>query len=537
MSCFNADHGDTSDDDEQEPEDIPAQTCIHEADTTPAAYDNSTWTMRNDVNPAPQLTVEPGLTTPPPADADIDYFVRLFLLYEVFDFLAAESNRYAAQYLATQTLGPRARAQAWKPATRSDMKRFIAIYSLSGIVQKSQLQQYWTHDVYLETPGFGRIMSRDRFLLLLQFLHFSNKEAATPGDRLAKLRPLTDMMFGLFERLDTPHQFISIDEELVLFKERLLFKQYIPSKCARFGLKIFALCDTHGYFYTASVYTGQPNPPLPHTDTLGATGAIVVHLMENLLDKGYHLYVDNWYTSINLASFLESRGTGLCGTMRANRRGIPQALKESNCPKGTYAYRRKGSLQLVKVHDKKKVIYLLSTIHDAGLVRTNKRNRQGQVIKRLRVNHEYNSRLGGVDKNDAMVTSVSALRKTMKWYIKVGMHFFEEALQNAYVTYRQQGGREQHYHFVSKAVHVLVSEAEEAGQPTPHQTSQDRLVGKHLLQKNPPTAKRQNARRKCVVCTSRGLRRESRYQCKTCHDHPGLCVDPCNEIYHTVRKY
>ena len=266
-------------------------------------------------------------------------------------------------------------------------------------------------------------MSRDRFLLLLQFLHFSNNEAATPGDRLAKLRPLTDMMFGLFERLYTPHQFISIDQELVLFKGRLLFKQFIPSKRACFGLKIFALCDTHGYFYTASIYTSQPNPPLPHTDTLGATGAIVVHLMESLLDKGCHLYVDNWYTSINLASFLESRGTGLCGTMRANRRGIPQALMKSNCPKGTYAYRRKDSLQLVKLRDKK-VVFLLSTIHDAGLVRTNKRNRQGQVIKRLRVNREYNSRMGVVDKNDAMVTSVSGLRKTLKWYIKVEMQFF-----------------------------------------------------------------------------------------------------------------
>ena len=109
--------------------------------------------------------------------------------------------------------------------------------------------------------------------------------------------------------------------------------------------------------------------------------------------------------------------------MRANRRGIPQALKESNCPKGTYAYRWKGSLHLVMLHDKK-VIYLLSTIHAADLVRTNKCNRQGQVIKRLRVNHEHSSRMGGVDKNDAMVTSVSGLRKMLKWYIKVEMHFF-----------------------------------------------------------------------------------------------------------------
>ena len=183
MSCSNADHQESSEDDEPEPEDIPAQICNHEADTSPAAYDNSTWTMRSDANPGPQLAVEPGLTTLPPADANIDYYVRMFLPDEVLDFLAAESNQYVAQCLATQTLGPHARAQALRPATRSDMKKVIAIYFLSGIVWKSQLQQYWSHDVYLETPGFRRIMSRNCFLLLLQFLHFSNNETATPGDR------------------------------------------------------------------------------------------------------------------------------------------------------------------------------------------------------------------------------------------------------------------------------------------------------------------------------------------------------------------
>ena len=77
------------------------------------------------------------------------------------------------------------------------------------------------------TSIFSAIMSRNRFQLLLKFLHFNNNSnMPEPIDKLFKLRPLLD-----------PARNISIDESLLLWKGRLGFKEYILLKRARFGVK------------------------------------------------------------------------------------------------------------------------------------------------------------------------------------------------------------------------------------------------------------------------------------------------------------
>eukprot|EP00117_Sycon_ciliatum_P005264 scpid106921/ scgid9281/ len=44
--------------------------------------------------------------------------------------------------------------------------------------------------------------------------------------------------------------------------------------------------------------------------------------------------------------------------------------------------------------------YLVSAMHNAVMTATRKRNRDDQVVRRLTVNSDYNSHMGGVDKND-----------------------------------------------------------------------------------------------------------------------------------------
>ena len=47
-------------------------------------------------------------------------------------------------------------------------------------------------------------------------------------------------------------------------------------------------------------------------------------LMEPLLEKGYHLYTDNWYSSITLFKYFYEHHTQACGTIRINRKGFPE---------------------------------------------------------------------------------------------------------------------------------------------------------------------------------------------------------------------
>jgi len=59
------------------------------------------------------------------------------------------------------------------------------------------------------------------------------------------------------------------------------------------------------------------------------------------------------------------------------------------------------------------------------------------------------------------------------------------------------------------------------------------LCGQHFLDLLPPPEKRSGPTSRSVVCNKKGIRRESRYFCKTCMSKPALCVAPCFEVYHT----
>ena len=89
----------------------------------------------------------------------------------------------------------------------------------------------------------------------------------------------------------------------MLWKGRLRFKQYIPNKRCWFGIKSFSLCKTSGYLWNLYVYLGKVNNSpgdAAYMEELGKSGAAVPKLMSELYNKGYHVYMDNWYTSLKL---------------------------------------------------------------------------------------------------------------------------------------------------------------------------------------------------------------------------------------------
>ena len=70
---------------------------------------------------------------------------------------------------------------------------------------------------------------------------------------------------------------------------------------------------------------------------LGKSGAVIPRLMEMLLGKGYHVYVDNWYTSENLIEYLYENKTAACGTAKKNRLALLAPFMKSNLKKGEHS--------------------------------------------------------------------------------------------------------------------------------------------------------------------------------------------------------
>ena len=75
--------------------------------------------------------------------------------------------------------------------------------------------------------------------------------------------------------------------------------------------------------------------------------------MADLYGKGYHLYVDNWYTSKKLFRHLEENGTATCGTTMGHRLTAPKSMKEESLSKGAYTYRHDDNILMIRLRDKK----------------------------------------------------------------------------------------------------------------------------------------------------------------------------------------
>jgi len=94
--------------------------------------------------------------------------------------------------------------------------------------KKLSLAEYWSKDKLLRSDIFGELMTRDRYFKLLQMLHFTDDVSRT-NDRLYKIRNV-EILPKAFNESFQPYQRLCIDESLLLYKGRLSFKQYIPSK-------------------------------------------------------------------------------------------------------------------------------------------------------------------------------------------------------------------------------------------------------------------------------------------------------------------
>lgn len=121
-------------------------------------------------------------------------------------------------------------------------------------------------------------MSLYRFRFLLQHLRFDdkqNREERQQTDKLAPIRDIFDAFVSNCKKCYSLSEYATVDEKLEAFRGRCGFRQYIPSKPNKYGIKIFALVDAKMY-YTSNleVYVGT-QPPDPYAaDTSAASVAL-----------------------------------------------------------------------------------------------------------------------------------------------------------------------------------------------------------------------------------------------------------------------
>ena len=260
---------------------------------------------------------------------------ELFFDDVLYNKIVQESNRYAVQRPATTS----AHMRSWTDLNIRELKAFLGLCIMTGIAKHPTLHSFWSTDPLLKMSLFPSVMPRDRFLAILQSLHF-NDNTAMPDDctdRLFKVRPVVDHLAQKFATVYVPQRDISVDDSLLKFYGRLRFATYNPRKRARFGIKMYKLCQSTGsaarYCYNFKIYTGQSKGDLP------ATTQVVMDLVNDLSGKGYNLALDWAFSSPDLFRRLHNQKFNIVGTVMGNRKGMPKDLQLVKLKRGKTAYR------------------------------------------------------------------------------------------------------------------------------------------------------------------------------------------------------
>lgn len=257
-----------------------------------------------------------------------------------------------------------------------------------GLVQMPQVESYWSTS-RLYSIDFGSVMSRNRFQLLTTMIHYSDNENADQNNRLYKLGTLIEDLMINANNCMVPEKSLYIDESIIPFTGRLLFKQFIKNKRHRYGIKLFKLCIPPNFTIAIKIYAGRESVPDTNIST-----KIVLELAEPYLDFGRTIVVDNWYISIELAERLGQRTTYLTGTLRTNRKSNPKEVVSSKLKKGeTFSLRNSNNVMVLKWKDKRDLL-ICSTKDTNNMVTVVKRQK---ITKKPEAIINYNKGKGSID--------------------------------------------------------------------------------------------------------------------------------------------
>ena len=118
---------------------------------------------------------------------------------------------------------------------------------------------------------------------------------------------------------------------------------------------MFKLCDSTGYTCDMTAYLGKDRQ---------RTAQHVTELTRKIEGRGHNLYMDNFFSSPELSDDLAKKQIYCCGTVRPNRKGMPQDLrpKTTKLKRGDIRVRTRADLTAILWRDKRDLC-MLTNIH------------------------------------------------------------------------------------------------------------------------------------------------------------------------------
>ena len=218
-------------------------------------------------------------------------------------------------------------ATTTEATTPEEILRLIALLIYFGMVKVvGDADKYWSTATLYHGLWARSILSRKRYRALMALLHVVDPSNEPAGNKLRKVEGFVNFMKGRWKLLYQPRQHVAINERMVKSRHRSGIRQYIKDKPIKWGIKHWVLADSStAYVVDFNIYSGKEAGR--EISAHGLRYDVVRKFMRDYENQGYHLYADNFYSSMTLAKHLFQQGILFTGTILENRKDFPASLK------------------------------------------------------------------------------------------------------------------------------------------------------------------------------------------------------------------
>ncbi|KAM9307728.1 piggyBac transposable element-derived protein 4-like [Gastrophryne carolinensis] len=331
----------------------------------------------------------------------------------------------------TNLEGKKVHGNMWNDLHNDDLDAYIGVLLLAGVYKSCNEATDSLWDASTGRNIFRATMSLQKFQMISR-VRFDNRDTRTKSDKLAPIRDVWEKWVQLLPLMFNPGPEVTVDERFLPFRGKCPFRQYMPSKPGKYGIKIWAACDAKtSYAWNLQIYTGKSASSIPEKNQ----GKRVVLDMTTGL-QGHNITCDNFFTSYDLGQELLSRKITMVGTVKKNKPELPAELLQmkDRAPLSSKFVFTDTTTAVSYCPKKRRNVVLMSTLHKDAAVSSGS-------DKKPRIILDYNKNKGGVDNLDKLTATYTCQRMTRRWPMVVFYNILDVSAYNGFVlwTHIHQG--------------------------------------------------------------------------------------------------
>ncbi|GFO09423.1 PiggyBac transposable element-derived protein 4-like [Plakobranchus ocellatus] len=205
-----------------------------------------------------------------------------------------------------------------------ELYKFVAVVITMGIIDMPTIKHYQSGKKTDESSFSSKLFTTTRVgfeLIFHTMFHIGTNAQAEGKD---KIKPFMNALIANFNHAFYPFQKLSLDELVIGWTGRWMYKQYNAVKQKKYHIKTFGLCNAStGYVINILTYFGKNASYSQESDAHRSMAVKVFQSLLEVVGQRHHFFADRYYTKHILVNYLKENLTYYRGTLITT--GMPVA--------------------------------------------------------------------------------------------------------------------------------------------------------------------------------------------------------------------